>query len=76
MVLSDPCKSAEPRGSSCPLSVHRLAIPSGETVTIDEQSDDVLMFGKFGMSIAMGNAPDEVKVAIAVTASYDDEGFA
>jgi hydroxymethylpyrimidine pyrophosphatase-like HAD family hydrolase len=37
----------------------------------------VLMFKRSGFSIAMGNASDEVKAqAAAVTASYNDEGFA
>jgi hydroxymethylpyrimidine pyrophosphatase-like HAD family hydrolase len=37
----------------------------------------VLMFKRSGFSIAMGNASDEVKAqATAVTASYNDEGFA
>ena len=36
-----------------------------------------LMFKRSGFSIAMGNASDEVKAqAAAVTASYNDEGFA
>jgi hypothetical protein len=35
------------------------------------------MFKRSGFSIAMGNASDEVKAqAAAVTASYNDEGFA
>ena len=39
--------------------------------------NDVNMFRKGGFSIAMGNASDEVKgQASAVTAGYDDEGFA
>jgi hydroxymethylpyrimidine pyrophosphatase-like HAD family hydrolase len=39
--------------------------------------NDVLMFRKSGLSIAMGNASADVqKQAGLVTASYDDEGFA
>jgi hydroxymethylpyrimidine pyrophosphatase-like HAD family hydrolase len=39
--------------------------------------NDVLMFRKSGISIAMGNASPEVqKQARFVTTSYDDEGFA
>jgi hypothetical protein len=39
--------------------------------------NDVLMFRKSGVSIAMGNASPEVqKQARFVTASYNDEGFA
>ena len=39
--------------------------------------NDVLMFRKIGLSIAMGNASAEVQAqANLVTDSYDDEGFA
>jgi len=39
--------------------------------------NDVLMFRESGFSIAMGNASDAVKAqADAVTASFEDEGFA
>jgi Cof subfamily protein (haloacid dehalogenase superfamily) len=58
------------------LSEH-LQIPLDEIATIGDQPNDVLMFRPSGFSIAMGNAPDEVKrQASAVTDSYEDEGFA
>jgi hydroxymethylpyrimidine pyrophosphatase-like HAD family hydrolase len=39
--------------------------------------NDLAMFRVSGMSIAMGNAPDDVKkMATHVTASNEDEGFA
>jgi hydroxymethylpyrimidine pyrophosphatase-like HAD family hydrolase len=39
--------------------------------------NDLAMFGVSGISIAMGNATDEVKkAATLVTASNEDEGFA
>ena len=39
--------------------------------------NDVNMFKRSGFSIAMGNASDAVKAqASAVTAGFDDEGFA
>lgn len=54
-----------------------LGIPQGEIATIGDQPNDVLMFRRSGFSIAMGNSSDEVKrQAVAVTDSYDDEGFA
>lgn len=54
-----------------------LDIPLGEIATIGDQPNDVLMFRPSGFSIAMGNAPDEVKhQANAVTDSFEDEGFA
>ena len=52
-------------------------MPANEIATIGDQPNDVLMFKRSGFSIAMGNASDEVKAqAAAVTASYNDEGFA
>ena len=58
------------------LSQH-LGVPADEIATIGDQINDVLMFKRSGFSIAMGNASDEVKAqASAVTASYNDEGFA
>jgi Cof subfamily protein (haloacid dehalogenase superfamily) len=54
-----------------------LAIPPREIATIGDMPNDALMFRKGGLSIAMGNAGDEVKrQADAVTDSYNDEGFA
>ncbi|MBO0763702.1 MAG: HAD family phosphatase [Hyphomicrobiaceae bacterium] len=54
-----------------------LGIPPAEIATIGDQPNDVLMFRRSGLSIAMGNASDEVKrQASAVTGSYDEEGFA
>ncbi len=54
-----------------------LGIPAGEIATIGDMPNDVLMFTPSGFSIAMGNASDAVKAqADAVTAGYDDEGFA
>ena len=55
----------------------RLGVPEGEIATIGDQPNDVLMFRRSGFAIAMGNASAEVQAqADAVTASYDDEGFA
>jgi Cof subfamily protein (haloacid dehalogenase superfamily) len=54
-----------------------LRVPEAEIATIGDQPNDVLMFKRSGLSIAMGNASDDVKAqATAVTASYNDEGFA
>ena len=55
----------------------RLGIPADEIATIGDQPNDVLMFRPSGFAVAMGNAGAEVQAqADAVTASYDDEGFA
>jgi Cof subfamily protein (haloacid dehalogenase superfamily) len=54
-----------------------LSIQAGEIATLGDMPNDVLMFRKSGLSIAMGNASAEVQAqANLVTASYDDEGFA
>ena len=52
-------------------------IPLEQIATIGDQPNDVLMFERSGVSIAMGNASDEVQQqATFVTASNEDEGFA
>jgi Cof subfamily protein (haloacid dehalogenase superfamily) len=54
-----------------------LLVPANEIATIGDMPNDVLMFRKGGLSIAMGNASPEVQAqADLVTASHDDEGFA
>jgi Cof subfamily protein (haloacid dehalogenase superfamily) len=58
------------------LSSH-MEVPIDEIATIGDQPNDVLMFKRSGLSIAMGNASDEVKKQADVTTdSYNDEGFA
>jgi hypothetical protein len=48
-----------------------------QIATIGDMPNDVLMFRKSGISIAMGNASPEVqKSATYVTASNEQEGFA
>lgn len=52
-------------------------IESAEIATVGDMANDVLMFEKAGLSIAMGNATDEVKNrATFTTASNNEEGFA
>jgi len=54
-----------------------LSIPPAQIATIGDMPNDVLMFRKTGMSIAMGNSSDDVKAeASFVTDSYENEGFA
>jgi len=54
-----------------------LKIPTSEIATIGDMPNDVLMFVKGGVSIAMGQASAEVQhAATYVTASSEDEGFA
>ena len=56
---------------------HYLKVSPERIATIGDQQNDVLMFKPSGLSIAMGNASEEVqKQADFVTTSYEDEGFA
>jgi len=60
------------------LAISRLLnIPVGEIATIGDMPNDVLMFEKSGVSIAMGNASPEVQAsATYVTSTNEEEGFA
>ncbi len=65
------------KGAVLTYLAQHLNVPAGEIATIGDQPNDVLMFKSSGFSIAMGNAPEEVKVqASAVTESHNEEGFA
>jgi Cof subfamily protein (haloacid dehalogenase superfamily) len=56
---------------------HYYQIPREQIATLGDGANDVLMFRQSGLSIAMGNASEEVqRQATCVTASNDDEGFA
>jgi Cof subfamily protein (haloacid dehalogenase superfamily) len=54
-----------------------LGVAEAEVATIGDMPNDVLMFARSGLSIAMGNADREVqRAARRVTTSHDDDGFA
>jgi Cof subfamily protein (haloacid dehalogenase superfamily) len=54
-----------------------LNIPAEEIATVGDMPNDVLMFEKSGVSIAMGNASVEVQAsATYVTSTNEQEGFA
>jgi len=54
-----------------------MKVPLEQIATIGDQLNDVLMFKRSGLSIAMGNASEEVRgQAMCVTTSFADEGFA
>jgi hydroxymethylpyrimidine pyrophosphatase-like HAD family hydrolase len=56
---------------------HCCKIPLEQVATLGDQANDVLMFQRSGLSIAMGNASEEVqRQAACVTASNENEGFA
>jgi hydroxymethylpyrimidine pyrophosphatase-like HAD family hydrolase len=65
------------KGGVVEFLAHTLRIPVGSIAIIGDMPNDVLMFKKSGISIAMGNASEQVKrQADVVTESYNDEGFA
>ncbi len=52
-------------------------VPTEAIATIGDMPNDVLMFSRSGLSIAMGNASQDVqRCARRVTTSNEDEGFA
>ncbi len=58
------------------LSSH-FGIPEEDIATIGDMPNDVLMFARSGLSIAMGNASSEVqRAARRVTTDNDHDGFA
>lgn len=55
----------------------RLKIPLEEMAALGDMPNDVPMFEKCGLSIAMGQSSPEVQAkANFITAGYEDEGFA
>ena len=55
----------------------RFSITEDQIATIGDMPNDVLMFARSGLSIAMGNASPEVqRAARRVTTTNEDEGFA
>jgi hydroxymethylpyrimidine pyrophosphatase-like HAD family hydrolase len=54
-----------------------LGIDPGEVATLGDMPNDMSMFEKSGLSIAMGQSSEEVKrAATHVTTSSEEEGFA
>jgi Cof subfamily protein (haloacid dehalogenase superfamily) len=65
------------KGEGILLLSELLQIPPSQIATIGDMQNDVYMFKKSGLSIAMGNAAPEVQQqANYVTATNEDEGFA
>jgi hypothetical protein len=65
------------KGSVVTYLAKALSLDTQEIATIGDMSNDLLMFNIAGVSIAMGNASDEVKrQATYVTSGNNDEGFA
>ena len=65
------------KGTFVQAMAKRLGISTDAVATIGDMQNDLAMFRTSGLSIAMGNATDDVKkVATLVTTSNEDEGFA
>lgn len=65
------------KGAFVQATARRLGISTDVVATIGDMENDLAMFRTSGVSIAMGNATDDVKKqATHVTASNEDEGFA
>jgi Cof subfamily protein (haloacid dehalogenase superfamily) len=65
------------KGTFVQATAKRLGISTAAVATIGDMQNDLAMFRVSGMSIAMGNATDDVKkLATHVTASNEEEGFA
>jgi Cof subfamily protein (haloacid dehalogenase superfamily) len=65
------------KGTFVQAMAKRLGISTGAVATVGDMQNDLAMFRTSGISIAMGNATDDVKkLATHVTTSNHDEGFA
>src|ERR1700744_2111910 len=65
------------KGTFVEAMMKRLGIAFDAVATIGDMHNDLAMFRKSGMSIAMGNASDEIKrQATHATTSNENEGFA
>ena len=65
------------KGAMVETMARYLSISTDQIATIGDMGNDVLMFRKSGLSIAMGNATDAVKEqATLTTDSNEDDGFA
>jgi Cof subfamily protein (haloacid dehalogenase superfamily) len=65
------------KGTFVKAMAKRLGISTDAVATIGDMQNDLAMFRTSGVSIAMGNATDDIKkLATHVTTSNDDEGFA
>jgi len=65
------------KGEVVTIAAQFFKVPLSQIATIGDMTNDITMFRKSGMSIAMGNATSEVrKAATHVTSSNDEEGFA
>lgn len=73
----DVTATAANKGDGVAALAASFGVPLSQTAVIGDQFNDVPMFARAAMSIAMGQAPDGVKAhAQHVTGSNDDDGVA
>ena len=61
------------KGAAIELLADHLGVPTSELIGIGDARSDLEMFAVCGTSVAMGNAPDEVKAAATVVTDHVDE---
>lgn len=65
------------KGDALDLVLRRLGISQSQVMAIGDNLNDLPMFSRARISVAMSNAPDQVKRSATVVApSNDDEGVA
>ncbi|MCO7125072.1 Cof-type HAD-IIB family hydrolase [Sporolactobacillus shoreicorticis] len=65
------------KGNALDHLAHYLNIPLGQVMAIGDNYNDLSMFEVAGVSVAMGNANDDIKaVCDRVTKNYDEDGVA
>jgi hypothetical protein len=65
------------KGTALALVLDRVGVKPEQAVAIGDNFNDLPMFARVGISVAMSNAPDEVKErATMVAPSNDEEGVA
>jgi Cof subfamily protein (haloacid dehalogenase superfamily) len=73
----DVTPPGQDKGTFVQAMARRLGISTDAVATIGDMQNDLAMFRVSGLSIAMGNATDDVKKqASHVTSSNEEEGFA
>jgi len=73
----DVTDAAANKGDAVEALCRRIGVELRHTAVIGDMFNDISMFARAGFSIAMGQAPSEVKAAAdAVTASNEADGFA
>ncbi|CAN5162488.1 Cof-type HAD-IIB family hydrolase [soil metagenome] len=73
----DVTPPGQDKGTFVAATAKRLGIPLDAVATIGDMQNDLAMFKVSGMSVAMGNATDDVKKqATDVTTSNEEDGFA